>query len=136
MNINTLKNPKRGFRVKRFVLRYCKNLTGNMEKRREKEEDKTLYEALEEIMEALEDMYYAYPVTGEIIKRASGGEYRVEPRGRMVCVIAQGEKRIDELKEIRDMLRERYNGRKLVNEVYVSENEWVVLDCRRNGCAR
>jgi hypothetical protein len=91
-----------------------------------------LYSKTDSFVNSLETTYESYGLIGGMEYRTltSDGVYAVTPIGRLINVRIEKGVEMEEYEELKEDLKEHYEGDKRVNDVYICGGGTVMIDCR------
>lgn len=93
---------------------------------------KELFKETDQFVQSLETTYESYGVLdgAEHSKITSDSLYKITPIGRLINVKIQKVVGDDEYEELKEDLKQHYEGDKRVTDVYINSGGTVMIDCR------
>jgi hypothetical protein len=91
-----------------------------------------LFKVTDSFVESLETTYESYGIFGgaEDAKTTSDGLYTIMPVGRLINVKILKAVDSDEYEELKQDLKDHYEGNTRVNDVYICQAGTIMIDCR------
>lgn len=91
-----------------------------------------LFKETDTFVESLQTTYNSYGLLGgtEHAKTTSDGLYKVTPIGRLINVKILKGSTDEEYKDLKEDLKDHYDGDSRVNDVYICNAGTVMVDCR------
>jgi hypothetical protein len=91
-----------------------------------------LFKEADFFVESLQTTYESYGILGgsENAKTTSDGLYTIMPVGRLINVKIQKSVESKEYEELKQDLKDHYEGNAKVNDVYICEAGTIMIDCR------
>lgn len=108
-----------GMTVLLTLMTSCSNRTG-------------LYSKTDSFVDCLETKYESYGLLGGMKHRTltDDGEYAITPIGRLINVRIEKPVEVEEYEELKNDLKNHYDGDNRVNDVYICGGGTVMIDCR------
>lgn len=91
-----------------------------------------LFKETDSFVELLQTTYESYGILGgsEHAKTTSDGLYTITPVGRLINVKIQKVVENAEYEELKQDLKDHYEGNAKVNDVYICQAGTIMIDCR------
>lgn len=91
-----------------------------------------LFKETDYFVESLQTTYESYGMLGstEHAKTTSDGLYIITPIGRLINVKIQKVAENGEYEELKEDLKNHYEGNSKVNDVYICQAGTIMIDCR------
>ncbi|MDI5897912.1 hypothetical protein [Flavobacterium yafengii] len=91
-----------------------------------------LFKETDSFVELLQTTYESYGILGgsEYAKTTSDGLYTITPVGRLINVKIQKVAKSGEYEELKQDLKDHYEGNVKVNDVYICNAGTIMIDCR------
>ncbi|MFN3754524.1 hypothetical protein [Flavobacterium sp.] len=91
-----------------------------------------LFKETDSFVESLHTTYESYGILGgsEHAKTTSDGLYTIMPVGRLINVKIQKVAESWEYEELKQDLKDHYEGNAKVNDVYICQAGTIMIDCR------
>ncbi len=91
-----------------------------------------LFKETDSFVESLHTTYESYGILGgsEYAKTTSDGLYTIMPVGRLINVKIQKVAEVGEYEELKQDLKDHYDGNPKVNDVYICQAGTIMIDCR------
>ena len=91
-----------------------------------------LFKETDFFVESLNTTYESYGMLGgsEHTKTTSDGLYTITPIGRLINVKIQKVAERGEYENLKEELKEHYDGNTKVNDVYICQAGTIMIDCR------
>lgn len=91
-----------------------------------------LFKETDYFVESLQTTYESYGILGdsEHAKTTSDGLYTIMPVGRLINVKIQKVAESSEYEELKQDLKDHYEGNPKVNDVYICQAGTIMIDCR------
>lgn len=91
-----------------------------------------LFKETDSFVESLQTTYESYGILGgsEYAKTTSDGLYTITPVGRLINVKIQKVAESGEYEELKQDLKEHYEGYTKVDDVYICQAGTIMIDCR------
>nr|WP_315152325.1 hypothetical protein [uncultured Flavobacterium sp.] len=91
-----------------------------------------LFKETDSFVESLQTTYESYGILGgsEFAKTTSDGLYTITPVGRLINVKIQKVAESGEYEELKQDLKDHYEGNVKVNDVYICNAGTIMIDCR------
>ena len=91
-----------------------------------------LFKETDSFVESLQTKYESYGILGgsEYAKTTSDGLYTITPVGRLINVKIQKIAESGEYEELKQDLKDHYEGNTKVNDVYICHAGTIMIDCR------
>lgn len=91
-----------------------------------------LFKETDSFVESLQTTYESYGIFGgsEHAKTTSDGLYTITPIGRLINVKIQKVAETGEYEELKQDIKDYYEGNPKVNDVYICQAGTIMIDCR------
>lgn len=91
-----------------------------------------LFKETDSFVESLQTAYESYGILGgsEHTKTTTDGLYTITPVGRLINVKIQKVAENGEYEELKQDLKDHYEGNPKVNDVYICQAGTIMIDCR------
>ena len=91
-----------------------------------------LFKETDSFVESLETTYESYGIFGstEHTKTTSDGLYTIMPVGRLINVKILKAVESEDYEELKQDLKDHYEGNPKVNDVYICQAGTIMIDCR------
>lgn len=91
-----------------------------------------LFKETDSFVESLQTTYESYGILGgsEHTKTTTDGLYTITPVGRLINVKIQKVAENGEYEELKQDLKDHYEGNPKVNDVYICQAGTIMIDCR------